>query len=160
MNPPQKNWYAEIAVAVLVIALIILSVSLVRQYRITARQTMISSERARFASLRQTHSLTAGDISLIAPWMTFGYVSVSFKVPASYLMTALNIPDSTAGYPNITIGRYAHTAATSSTAFAGEVRGAVQKFLVPAAVAPETPAAAPMIPAAPLSATATPPLSQ
>ena len=63
--------------------------------------------------------------------MTFDYVNVSFKVPVPYLTAMLGISSSTAGYPNITIGRYARSIATSSTAFAVEVQDAVRGYLSP-----------------------------
>ncbi len=131
MTPRRSNLYAKIAVAVLVVALIILSIFLVRQYRIAARQGIISAERIHFAGIVSKHSLGAADVDLIAPWMTFDYVSVSFKVPSSYLMASLGIPSSTAGYPNITIGRYARSIATSSTAFTIEVQNAIKVYLSP-----------------------------
>ena len=127
----HKNWYAEIAVTVLVVALIVLSIFLVRQYRIAARQGIISAERVHFAEIVSRHSLGAADVALIAPWMTFDYISVSYKVPVPYLTAFLNISSSTAGYPNVTLGRYSKTIATSSTAFAVEVQDAVRNYFSP-----------------------------
>ena len=156
MTNQRSNWYAEIAVGVLLVALVILSIFLVRQYRVAARQTTISAERVRFADLVRHHSLGAADIGLIAPWMTFDYVSVSFKVPVAYLTSELGISSSAAGYPNITIGHYARTIATSSPAFTAEVQDAVRSYFVPPSVVPEPPSAAsssaafhPSAPAAP-----------
>ena len=134
MIPQRSNWYAEIAIALLVLALVILSVFLVRQYRITAREGAVSAEKIRFADLLHHRSLGGNDVSLIEPWMTFDYVSISFKVPSAYLMTALSIASSTPKYPNVTIGRYARTIATSSTAFTAFVRAAVQSYLAPAPI--------------------------
>ena len=129
MPAQSRNWYTEIAVAILVVALIVLSIFLVRQYRLAARQGIISAERIHFADLTHHHSLGAADAGLIAPWMTFDYISVSYKVPLPYLMTALQIPSSTAGYSNITISHYAHSIATSSSAVTIEVQGAVESYL-------------------------------
>ncbi|MGC9605252.1 MAG: hypothetical protein ABSF56_00620 [Minisyncoccia bacterium] len=131
MTPRRSNWYAQIAVAVLIVVLVVLCGFLVRQYRIAVRQGIVSSERIRFAEFASHHPLGAADAGLIEPWMTFDYVSVSFKVPALYLMTALGISSSTAGYPNLTLGRYARTIATSSDGFTQAVRGAVESYLVP-----------------------------
>ena len=131
MPPHRSNLYAEIAVAVLIVALIILSIFLVRQYRIAARQGIISAERIHFADIVRKHSLGASDAGLIAPWMTFDYVSVSYKVPVPYLTAFMNISSSTQGYPNITISRYTRTIATSSTAFTKEVQSAVEGYLSP-----------------------------
>ena len=130
MTPKRQNWYAEIAVAILLVALIFLSVFLVRQYRSSVWRGIVSGERASFSSLVHRHSLGAKDTGLIEPWMTFGYVSISFKVPASYLVTALGIASSTPKYPNITLGYYAKTIATSSRAMAEDVGRAVHDYLM------------------------------
>jgi hypothetical protein len=131
MPTQNKNWYAKIAVAVLVVALITLSIFLVRQYRIAARQGIVSAERIHFADIVRRHSLGAADVALIAPWMTFDYISVSYKVPVPYLASVLNVSSSTTGYPNITIAHYARTIATSSTAFTIEVQNAIKVYLSP-----------------------------
>ena len=131
MTPERSNWYAKLAVAILVAVLIILCMFLVRQYRLAARAGVISAERAQFAQFIMHHRLGASDVSLIAPWMTFDYVSVTFKVPAPYLTTALGIASSTVGYPNITIGHYARMIATSSIAVAAEVQNIVKDYLAP-----------------------------
>ncbi len=131
MTPKRQNWYAEIAVAILVIALVILGYFLVRQYRIAARQAQVASERTHVADLTRHRSLGADDIGLIDSWMTFDYVSVSFQVPAAYLSSALKAAPAVPGYPNITLGRYARTVATSSDAVIGSVRDAVRSYLAP-----------------------------
>jgi hypothetical protein len=132
MKPERTNWYAEIAVAALIVVLIVLCVFLVRQYQNAARRGAISAERTQFAEFVRHHRLGQTDANLIATWMTFDYVSVTFKVPTAYLMTALDIPSSTPGYPNITLGHYARTVATSSEAVVNEVQNAVKSYVVPA----------------------------
>lgn len=129
MSPQRKNWYAEIAVTILVTVLVILCVLLVRQYKMAARQGIVSVERVHFADIIRHHQLGAADASLIEPWMTFDYVGVSFKVPTSYITAELGISSSTAGYPNITIGRYSRIMATSSAALTVEVQNAVRDYL-------------------------------
>jgi len=129
MKSKNSNWYAGIIIIVLVVILIVLSYFLVRQYRAVSRQQEVSAERAHFADLLRHHSLTASDTDLIAPWMTFNYVSVSFKVPAGFLASALDIATSTPRYPNITLGRYARTIATSSSAVTDAVQTAVKNYL-------------------------------
>ena len=125
----RRTWYAEIAIALLIIALVILCVFLVRQYRTIVRQETVSSERVRFADMVRHHTLSSSDAGLIEPWMTFAYVSVSFRVPSPYLMAALGISSTTPGYPNITLGRYSRLIATSSAAVADEVRSSVKEYL-------------------------------
>ena len=129
MAAQRSKWYAEIAVVILVIVLVILCVFLVRQYRVTARQGTVSSERIRFAEIVRHHSLNASDTDLVGPWMTFDYVSVSFNVPPSYLMSALEISSSTRGFPNITLGHFARTIGTSTEAVTEDVRNAVRNYL-------------------------------
>ena len=45
------------------------------------------------------------DITTVAPWMTFEYINVVFKLPATYLKDTLTITDTR--YPKIEIERYA-----------------------------------------------------
>jgi len=131
MTPKRQNWYAEIAVAILVVVLIILCVLLVRQYRVTARQEIVSMARVHLTDIARNHPLGAADINLIQSWMTFDYVSISFKVPVPYLTTTLGIASSTVGYPNVTLGHYARTIATSSAAVTIKVQNAVRDYLAP-----------------------------
>ena len=148
MTPEEHSWYAEITIAILIIVLVVLSMFLVQQYRTALRQGEISAERLQFANLVRHHSLGAVDVSLIAPWMTFNYVSVSFKVPISYLMTALGVPGAAADYPNETIGHYAKTIATSTSDFLTSVRSAVRSYLLPAPASTAPASPAPQIPQA------------
>lgn len=131
MTPKRSNLYVKIAVVILVMVLVVLCVLLVRQYRIAARQGVISTERVNFANFVHHHTLSAADTGLIESWMTFDYVSISFKVPTSYFMTALGVSSSTSRYPNITLGHYARIIATSSEAVTESVRSAVRNYLTP-----------------------------
>ena len=131
MAQKHLNLYVKIALAILVIAIVILCVFLVRQYRMAVRQGVISAERVHFADLIHSHSLGVADAGLIESWMTFNYVSISFKVPVSYFVTALGISSSTSRYPNITLGHYARMIATSSDAVTEEVRDTVRNYLSP-----------------------------
>ena len=131
MTPKRNNWYAEIAVAILVIVLVFLCVLLVRQYQVTARQEAVSAARVHFSDIARHHPLGAVDAGLIAPWMTFDYVSVSFKVPVSYITATLAIPTSTPEYPNVTLSHYARAVATSSAVITEKMQTAVRDYLAP-----------------------------
>jgi|SRR5271168_2770864 len=130
MTHKDSNFFIKILLAFLVILLIILCVFLVRQYRIGEERKAISTERAHFANLVDNHSLNTADVDLIEPWMTFNYISISFKVPNSYFTTALDISTSTPHYPNITLGHYARLTATSSAVLTETIRSAVQNYLI------------------------------
>jgi len=122
----SKKYFALISL--LTVVLIILCVFLVRQYHAIVRQATVSTERVHINDLIRRHSLGVSDAGLIEPWMTFAYVGVSFKVPASYFVASLNISTSTPKYPNITISRYARMVATSSDVLVKAVRSAVQNY--------------------------------
>ena len=121
MNPQTSKRYLKILLAILVFVLVLLCVFLVRQYYIGLARPA--------APISHPHSLSANDVGLIEPWMTFDYVSASYKVPSAYLQSALGIPVSTPRYPNVTLAHYAKTAATSSLALTKSVRAAVQSYL-------------------------------
>ena len=130
MDFNHSRWYGWIIVAVLVIVVIILCVFVVRQYNILDRREIISAERLTFATIARHHSLGAADAYLIEPWMTFDYISISFKVPTSYFTQTFGISSSSVpAYPNITLARYARTVATSSDVFTDAVRTAVERYL-------------------------------
>jgi len=131
MESERSNRYAKIAIAILVAVLIILCVFLVRQYQTISHYKAITAERMHFAALTREHSLGIKETELIESWMTFDYVSASFKVPVPYLRNALKIASSTLDYPNITLAHYARTVATSSEAVVEDVRAAVRGFLLP-----------------------------
>jgi hypothetical protein len=120
---------ALVVLVILSVVLVALCVMLFRQYQIAARREAVSAARMHFADVVKHHSLSAADAGLIESWMTFGYVAVSFKVPASYLSSQLSIATSTpVGYPNITIGRYARSIATSTDDMTTAVRNAVSRY--------------------------------
>jgi len=121
MNTSYPHRYLKVALAILVFVLLLLCVFLVRQYR------AVPSPVATHMS--HPHSLSATDVGLIEPWMTFSYVSASYKVPSSYLESDLGISSATPHYPNITLARYAKAIATTSIAVTQSVRAAVQSYL-------------------------------
>jgi hypothetical protein len=129
MEHQKANLYLKIIITILIIVLAILCFFLVQQYRTISQQKAISAERFNFANLARHHSLGINEINLIEPWMTFNYVSISYKVPASYLQTMLGISSSTANYPNITINHYAKTVGTNPNSLVEKIKNAVQQYL-------------------------------
>ena len=67
------------------------------------------------------------DPNAIAVWMTFDYLNTVFKLPPSYLKTALNITDPR--YPRLTIRRFAGDQKTNAVIALTAVKAAVQAFL-------------------------------
>ena len=73
-------------------------------------------------------ALTASDVGLIQPWMTFDYVNTIFKLPATYLKDTLNISDSS--FPKISLAKYAKSKGIATSDFLVTVRNAVTGFFV------------------------------
>ena len=127
MSPQRKNWYAEIAVAILVIVLIILSVLLVQQYQHIQRLSYIATHRqSLLRSLNGSGPLSAADASSTQTWMTFDYINRAFALPEQYLQASLNISDSR--YPRLTITEYAQDAKASPIATLMSVQEAIGSY--------------------------------
>ena len=127
MSPQRKNWYAEIAVAILVVILIILSVLLVQQYQHIQRLSYIATHRqSLLRSLHGSGLLTSADASSTQAWMTFDYINRAFALPAQYLQVSLNISDSR--YPRLTIAQYAQDAKASPVATLISVQEAIGSY--------------------------------
>lgn len=69
------------------------------------------------------------DINDIDTWMTFDYINTVFKLPPSYLKTALSVQDP--HYPNIHIARYARNNRLDAETALQKVRSAVAAYGVP-----------------------------
>lgn len=117
------------ALIVLGAALAALVAVLVLQYGSFRRAREAASARAAWLSaFTERHGpLTAGDVALLRPWMTFDYVNVAFKLPPDYLKSKLGISD--ARYPQLSIGGYARSARLEPAAFLESVAGAVSGYL-------------------------------
>lgn len=71
--------------------------------------------------------LTASNVNLIRPWMTFDYVNRTFDLPNDVLKTDFAITD--ARYPYIPLGAYARQRHETSAAFTSQVREAVKNYV-------------------------------
>ncbi len=129
MHNHPSSWYTRIILVVLILAAIILSVFLIRQYQAIKHLGIISTEHMHFADVVRRRSLGTPSAAFIEPWMTFGYISASFHIPVSYLTTTLHIATTTSAYPNVTLGRYARMIATSSAMFVQQVQEAVKNYM-------------------------------
>lgn len=97
--------YLAYAIVLFLIVLLILVIILVGEYRSLTRANFIQGKELHFSTILKNHGpLTAGDINIIQPWMTFDYINKIFNLPANYLRDALGITDSR--YPKITLGAY------------------------------------------------------
>ncbi len=126
---PKRYLYIVYAsIAILVAILVYLAFLLAMQYRYLAREQLVHGKHVQIANFRKQHVLTIKDLSLIESWMTFDYITVAFKVPATVLKESLNIDDSR--FPRITIFRYARSHGLNESEFTLRVMEAVGKYLI------------------------------
>jgi hypothetical protein len=103
--PKKYLFIVRLFIALLLGILVYLALMLVGQYRYIAREQIAHGKRMQLSNFRKHHTLGVGDVSLIESWMTFDYISTAFKVPATYLKSALGIDDPR--FPRITLHKYA-----------------------------------------------------
>jgi len=131
MEKPKVNrthQYIGYAIIVSVVILATLIFFLVREYRAIRRAQIVNARESWFSAVIKNHGpMTANDVGLIRPWMTFDYVNRLFKVPPDYLKTRLNI--SNTRYPQLSISGYAKYNHLDITAFMSEVTGALHDYL-------------------------------
>lgn len=121
--------YIKYAMIVLVVVLVVLGIFLLRSYMGLLREQVISTREFRLsASLREHGPLTANDVGVIRPWMTFDYINLLFKVPPSYLQKTLSI-SATSSYPQISIYNYAGKEGVNSTMVTDQVESALYNYL-------------------------------
>ena len=120
MKKIHQHW-AKIAI------IILLGRQLWRQYSAIQRAHLINSERFELDNLRMQHPLTANDVSYIQPWMTFDYISMTFKVPTDYLQVQLHLSDPR--YPHVSISRYSKNQLTDPTNLTTETQRVVSDYL-------------------------------
>ncbi len=73
--------------------------------------------------------LTADEVGVIRPWMTFDYVNTLFALPPDFLKDSFRIDDPS--YPMLTLGRYAGEAGYGQTEFLTAVEAAIANHLAP-----------------------------
>jgi hypothetical protein len=119
--------FIQYAIIVLVAALVFLAFFLVRDYRALRRAHVISSRVFLLNMVVKNHGhLTAGDVTVIRPWMTFDYIDRLFGLPADYLKAQLSIADSR--YPKLSLSGFAKSERVTSAVIVNEVEVAVTGY--------------------------------
>ena len=120
--------YIKYAMIALTAVLLLLTVLFVWNYAALMRARIISDREGELSAIVQHHGpLTASDVGLIRPWMTFDYINTLFKVPPDYLKTSLSITD--ASYPRLSLSGYAKYDVTSTDAMLTEVQQSLDTYL-------------------------------
>ena len=118
----------KIIIVLLLVGLVFLTTSLIKQYRQIQHLDYIQAARANhsFSPVRGNTPITANDTAQIQTWMTFDYVNHLFNVPPNYLKTNLNIADTK--YPRLTISQYAKKANVDKSILLGQVQQFVKLY--------------------------------
>ena len=121
MTPKTKKIIAIITIIVGALAWIyvIVRVYEIRNQRQFAWRNYLMTHRRR--------PVSSSDISYIAPWMTFDYITRVFDLPPTYLDQNLKV--SNPKYPAITLMQYAKTTGTSTGAVIRNVQDLLKKYL-------------------------------
>jgi len=126
-NKMKKHLALKIALGIAILAIIILSILLIQQYRNIQNLNYISMHRQSFLrSLHGSGQLTSANASSTQSWMTFDYINRAFALPPTYLETAIGITDSR--YPRLTISGYAKDAGLSDAAALAKVQDAIRGY--------------------------------
>jgi hypothetical protein len=131
MTASQTNsvkQYIKYAMIGLVIVLLVLGVFLARDYIALHRAQIISAQKLQLAAMLKNHGpLTASDVTIVRPWMTFAYINKLFNVPPDYLQTSLSISDPS--YPRLSLYGYANKEHVNSAVFTNQVEGSLYNYL-------------------------------
>ena len=129
-NLGKKKWHEE-NVWRAVLSVVFFGVIIFTVYAIesnvdatVALGTLAPQNRLRHFNL---HRPTTIDPGAIASWMTFDYLNMVFKMPPTYLKSALNITD--ARYPRLTIKHLSDDNKADPALILTEVKAAVQAFI-------------------------------
>jgi hypothetical protein len=116
----KEDNYLKYAIIALVVVLVVLGIFFVQEYN-NARKAQILDQ------IHRGVPLTAGEVTIIRPWMTFDYINRIFKLPPNYLKTNLSITDPS--YPRATLSSDAAYSHTDATLLMNQVEGAVYNYL-------------------------------
>ena len=121
--------YIKYAIIILVVALVLLGVFLVGEYRSLRKAQIISARELQLSAILKNHGpLTASDINIIRPWMTFDYINKLFNLPPDYLKTQLSISD--VRYPQLSLSGYANYIHLNIATFTSEVTSTLRDYLM------------------------------
>ena len=123
----KNNILLKVALAIAIVAVIILGVLFIQEYRHIQKLNYISIHRQTLLrSLHGSGPLTAADATSTEAWMTFGYINRAFVLPQTYMETNLGITDSR--YPRLTITEYAKDAGLSAATALSKVQDAIRAY--------------------------------
>ena len=118
----------KVAIAVFIVFLVILCGLLIRTYFTLKKERLLSMRELSLSMFVAKHGpLTAADVGVIRPWMTFDYVNRSFGLPPDFLKTTFDIADP--GYPKLTLSRYATEEGFNQAEFMNSIQAAVAHYL-------------------------------
>ncbi|MES2213682.1 MAG: hypothetical protein V4473_02475 [Patescibacteria group bacterium] len=116
----------KIILAVLLVVLLVLCFSFIRQYQYVRKYEAVQYHRGLWSGMRNHRSLSAQDARVLQPWMTFEYVNTIFNLPADYLKNYFHISD--IEYPRITVSKYSKIEQTDSSTFIQALQSAVVQY--------------------------------
>ncbi len=112
----------------LAILIIILAVVFVHESIVLHHEQLVSAHELALSSFLQHHRpLTAGDVTIIRPWMTFAYIDKLFNVSSTYLQSSLSIQDP--HYPQLSLSGYANYEHESVATLTTEVEDSLSTYL-------------------------------
>jgi hypothetical protein len=123
-NPKKESNYLKYVIIALVIILVVLGIFFVREYY-NARHAQILDD------IHRGVPLTASDVDIVRPWMTFDYINKIFNIPPSYLKNDLLISDPY--YPHTSLSSYATYSHTNATLLTTQVESALNDYLIKSA---------------------------
>jgi hypothetical protein len=128
---PSRHHESRMLQGIMIVLLLILLTLLIlfaREYMLVRNAQIGNGVRFRMSSLFRRHPvpLTASDVGLIRPWMTFDYLDRTFNLPPAYLEKALSITDPS--YPRLSIQAYASHSHRDPSSFMSEVIAAVSNY--------------------------------
>jgi hypothetical protein len=120
--------YLKYAIVALVVVLVLLGALFIWNYLSLMHARLINARELELSAMVQNHGpLTANDVGLVRPWMTFDYINTLFKISPDYLRTGMSITD--ASYPRLSLSGYAKYQGTSTAAVLGDVESSLAAYL-------------------------------
>jgi hypothetical protein len=127
-NASDIKSYIKYAIIFLVILLLVLCFFLVRDYVTLRHAQIISARELQLSALFKAHGpLTASDVAVMRPWMTFDYINKLFNIPPDYLKNTLSIRDPS--YPQLSLYGYANHQHLNITMVMSEVESSTRSYL-------------------------------
>ena len=129
--------YLRAAMIALIVVLFLLGVLFVWNYLFLMRAKVISTRELEISAMLHSHGpLTANDVNVIRPWMTFDYINRLFNVPSDYFKNTLHITDQS--YPRLSLSAYASNEHSTPEVILGQVEQALADYLTTTATTTAT----------------------